>query len=91
MARRNVADGTGANRVWALEQVTSEYVSKQASNSVNAYLLTYLHIDAHTGVRQAYCRRPNLTSAAREPDSAGPARHALRPRQVKFGNWVYAD
>ena len=22
MARRNVADGTGANRVWALEQVT---------------------------------------------------------------------
>ena len=23
MARRNVADGTGANRVWALEQVTA--------------------------------------------------------------------
>ena len=22
MARRNVADGTGANRVWAVEQVT---------------------------------------------------------------------
>jgi len=22
MARRNVADGTGANRVWALEQAT---------------------------------------------------------------------
>ena len=62
MARRNVADGTGANRVWALEQVTTRVLSKQASFSKQStpshlgYLLTDLLAHAHTDVRQAHRR-----------------------------------
>eukprot|EP00964_Phaeocystis_antarctica_P063409 scaffold38063_cov75-Phaeocystis_antarctica.AAC.1 len=103
MARRNVADGTGANRVWAVEQcrfsshpyTVSLWVGGPASwkcASLSAvagdtFLLTSVLTHAATcvltGVRQAHGRRPSITSAAREPDTAGAARYALRPRQEK--------
>ena len=43
MARRNVADGTGANRIWALEQVTTRVLSKlqQTKYPESPGLLTY--------------------------------------------------